>query len=345
MRKATKLMILTACVGAAVLFAGCGGGAKSGASSAAASSAAAKGELNLYTSQPEADAQKLIAEFNKKYPDVKVKVFRSGTEEVVSKVMAEKKMGKVQADVLLVADAATFETLKKEAILDNYESPEMKNIPSELVDKDHTYAGTKVIATGIMYNTNLVKEAPKSFADLTKPVYKDQGIMPSPLYSGAAAYNLSLMTRTQGLGWDFYKGLKDNGMKVGKGNGGILKAVSEGANGVGIVVDYMVARAAAKGAPVKFVYPTEGVPVVTEPIGVVKGSANEKLAKLFEDFVLSEDGQKFTASIGYTPVRKGVKAPEGMKSVDDMKIMSGNIQELVAGREADKKQFGTIFNN
>lgn len=339
-----KLLALAACVGAAVLFAGCGGNAaKSGASSAAA--APAKGELNLYTSQPEADAQKLIAEFNKKYPDVKVKVFRSGTEEVVSKVMAEKKMGKVQADVLLVADAATFETLKKQAILDNYESPEMKNIPEALVDKDHTYAGTKVIATGVMYNTNLIKEAPKSFMDLTKPTYKDQGIMPSPLYSGAAAYNLSLLTRTKGLGWEFYQGLKDNGMTVDKGNGGILKAVSEGSKGVGIVVDYMVARAAAKGAPVKFVYPTEGTPVVTEPIGVVKGSANEKLAKLFEDFVLSEDGQKFTASIGYTPVRKGVKAPEGLKSVDDMKILSGNIQELVDNREADKQKFTQMFNN
>lgn len=341
MNTMTKGMLLAAAAAAAIFLGGCGG---TGAKSAASAPVKASGELNLYTSQPEADAQKLIAEFNKKYPDVKVKVFRSGTEEVVSKVMAEKKMGKVQADVLLVADAATFEQLKKAAILDNYESPEMKNIPADLVDKDHTYAGTKVIATGIMYNTNLVKEAPKSFKDLTKPVYKDQGIMPSPLYSGAAAYNLSLLTRTNGLGWDFYQGLKDNGMSVGKGNGGILKAVSEGQKGIGIVVDYMVARAAAKGAPVKFVYPEEGVPVVTEPIGVVKGSANEKLAKLFEDFVLSEDGQKFTAAIGYTPVRKGVKAPEGMKSIDEIKLITGNIQELVNNREADKKKFGDMYN-
>ena len=309
MKTAMKVSILGALAVTGLLFAGCGNSAPSSSSS----QTAAKGSLNLYTSQPEADAQKLVEAFNKKYPDVKVKVFRSGTEEVISKVMAEKKMGQVEADVLLVADAATFEQLKKQSILDNYESPEMKSLLNELVDKDHTYAGTKAIATGIMYNTNLVTEAPKSFMDLTKPVYKDTGIMPSPLYSGAAAYNLSLMTRTAGLGWDFYKGLKENGMKVDKGNGGILKAVSEGQKGVGIVVDYMVFRAQKKGAPVKFVYPEEGCPIVTEPIGIVKGSKNEKLAKLFEDFVLSEDGQKFTASLGYIPVRKGVKAPEGMK--------------------------------
>ena len=338
MKMTKKVAILTACV-AAVVLGGCGNQAPSGTSSSAA-----KGELNLYTSQPEADAQKLVEAFNKKHPDVKVKIFRSGTEEVISKVMAEKKMGKVEADVLLVADAATFEQLKKQSILDNYESPEMKAIPSELVDKDHTYAGTKAIATGIIYNTNLVKEAPASFKDLTKPVYKDTGIMPSPLYSGAAAYNLSLMTRQDGLGWDYYKGLKENGVKVDKGNGGILKAVSEGQKGIGIVVDYMAIRAAHKGAPVKFVYPEEGAPIVTEPIGVVKGSKNEKLAKLFEDFVLSEEGQKFTASMGYIPVRKGVKAPEGMKSIEDLKIMSGNLEELVANRESDKQQFTDLFN-
>lgn len=342
MKTIWKAIILGACAASAVLFAGCGNTDK--APAGGSSAAKASGALNLYTSQPEADAQKLVEAFNKKYPDVKVKIFRSGTEEVISKVMAEKKMGQVQADVLLVADAATFEQLKKQSILANYESPELKAIPAELVDKDHTYVGTKAIATGIMYNTDLVKEAPKSFKDLTNPIYKDTGIMPSPLYSGAAAYNLSLMTRTSGLGWDFYKAMKDNGMLVDKGNGGILKAVSEGQKGVGIVVDYMVARAAKKGAPVKFVYPEEGSPLVTEPVGIVKGAANENLAKLFEDFILSEDGQAFTASIGYIPVRKGVKAPEGMKSIEELKIMSGNLMELVENREADKKQFTELFN-
>lgn len=340
MNRMKKGMILACCAAAAVLFAGCGGSADK-----SAAGEAPKGEINLYTSQPEADAQKLVAAFNQKYPDVKVKVFRSGTEEVVSKIMAEKKMGQVQADVLLVSDAATFEQLKQQAILDNYESPEMQNIPAELVDKDHTYAGTKVIATGIIYNTDLVKEAPQSFMDLTKPAYKDMGIMPSPLYSGAAAYNLSVITRTPSLGWDFYKGLKANGMAVDKGNGGILKAVSEGNKGTGIVVDYMVARAAAKGAPVKFVYPAEGAPVITEPIGVVKGAVNENLAKLFEDFVLSEEGQKLTVEIGYTPIRKGMKAPEGLKSIDEIKIIGGDIAELVAGREADKKAFTDLFQS
>ena len=50
----------------------------------------ASGTLTVYTSQPEADIQALVEEYNKSCPDVKVEIFRSGTEEGVSKVLAEK---------------------------------------------------------------------------------------------------------------------------------------------------------------------------------------------------------------------------------------------------------------
>ena len=64
----------------------------------------------------------MIDGFDEKWPDVQVDVFRSGTEEVVSKVLAEKEAGSVLADVLLVADDVTFETLKEQDLLMAYES-------------------------------------------------------------------------------------------------------------------------------------------------------------------------------------------------------------------------------
>src|SRR3954447_20099825 len=114
------------------------------------------GDLNFYTSQPDADAAKLVEGFQAKYPDVKVEIFRSGTEEVISKIQAEKLAGDVQADILLVADAVTFESLKEEDMLVEYQSEEAKAIPSEFVDPDGTYYGTKVMATGIVVNTENV---------------------------------------------------------------------------------------------------------------------------------------------------------------------------------------------
>ncbi|AJY75400.1 ABC transporter substrate-binding protein [Paenibacillus beijingensis] len=301
------------------------------------------GELSFYTSQPEDDAAKLTEAFTAKYPDVKVNVFRSGTEEVTAKIQAEKQAGEVQADVLLLADAVTFEGLKKEDLLLSYKSPELSGIPQSLVDPDGTYAGTKVIATILASNTKKVAAAPSSWKVLAAADSKGAAIMPSPLYSGAAAYNIGVFSRTDGLGWEFLQGLKDNGMTVIKGNGAVMKAVASGEKSYGVVVDFMVAREKAKGSPVELAYPEEGVPIITEPIAIVKNSKHEELAKAFVDFVLSEEGQKVASEIGYTPIREGVAPPQGLKGIADMKILSGDMAVLTNERDADKQKFTELF--
>lgn len=301
------------------------------------------GELHFYTSQPDEDAQRLVQAFNEKYPDVKVYTFRSGTEEVIAKIKAEQEGGNIQADVLLVADAVTFESLKNENLLLSYRSKEADQIPEKFVDGDGMYTGTKVMATVLAYNTNKVKNAPDSWLALTESGSKGNSIMPSPFYSGAAAYNLGIFVRQETFGWDFYKKLKGNEMAVAQGNGAVLKSVASGEKSYGVIVDYLAARAKKEGSPMELVYPKEGVPVITEPIAIMKGTKNEEAAKAFVDFVLSEEGQKLAAELGYTPIRKGVEAPEGLKTIDEMKVIDADINELYQAREEDKTKFGEIF--
>lgn len=338
LKKQVLIGLLTFCM-TAVFLTGCGSQKVSETSTGKLS-----GSITVYTSQPEQDIQKLIEKFNEEQPDIKVNVFRSGTEEVISKVLAEKETGNVQADVLLVADAATFEDLKEKDLLMSYQSPELKGISKDYYDANHTYTGTKIISTGIIYNKNMIKTAPTSYKDLTKAEFKNNVIMPSPLYSGAAAYNLSVLARTNGIGWEYYQGLKDNGTKVDKGNGTVQKAVVDGRVGSGIIVDYMALRSKQKGAPVEFVYPSEGALSVTEPVGILKSTTHAALAKAFVDFILSEAGQKITAEIGYTPIKSGVKPPEGFKSVDEIKNIAYDLATIVKVRQKDKEKFSRIFN-
>ncbi|WP_186580130.1 ABC transporter substrate-binding protein [Aquibacillus kalidii] len=301
------------------------------------------GDLSFYTSQPDVDAEQLVSAFNEKYPDVNVSVFRSGTEEVISKVQAEEQAGDVQADVLLVADAVTFESLKEQDMLLSYKSKETSEIPEEFVDSDGTYTGTKVMSTALVVNTDDVSEMPTSWNVLSDSASSGSTIMPSPLYSGAAAYNLGVLTRNSDFGWDFYENIKANDTTVTQGNGAVLKAVAAGEEKYGMVVDFIVARAEAEGSPVQLVYPEEGVPVITEPIGIMKNTENEAAAKAFVDFVLSEEGQKLAAEIGYTPIRKGIEAPEGLKTIDEMEVLDADINELYKAREADKEKFSELF--
>lgn len=334
-------------------LAACGGGgssattqdhsSKSPSNSADATESEVSGKIQFYTSQPDSDAAELVKEFNKVYPDVEVDVFRSGTEEVMSKIAAEHKAGDIQADVLLAADAVTFETLKEDGLLLSYESHESKNIPKEFVDQDHMYTGTKVMATVLAVNTNEVDQMPASWNVLTEKDAKGKALMPSPLYSGAAAYNTGVFSRQEHFGWKFFERLRDNDMTIVQGNGAVLQAVAGGEKAYGMVVDYLVARAKQEGSPVDIVYPEEGVPVITEPIGIMKNTDNPDAAKAFVDFVLSEKGQALSAELGYAPIREGVKAPEGLKSISDLKVISHDVKELLKTREEDKQTFSEIL--
>lgn len=299
------------------------------------------GDLSFYTSQPDADAEQLVEAFNEQYPDVTVSIYRSGTEEVISKVQAEAQAGDVQADVLLVADAVTFESLKEQDMLLSYESPELEAIPDNFIDTDHMYTGTKVMSTAMVVNTENVADLPTSWNALTEA--SDNLAMPSPLYSGAAAYNLGVLTQNADFGWGYYESLQANNPTVTQGNGAVLKAVAAGEVDYGMVVDFIVARAEAEGSPVTLVYPEEGVPVITEPIGIMNDAQNEEAAKAFVDFVLSEQGQELAKEIGYTPIREGVEAPEGLKTIDEMDVLEADINELYQAREEDKQKFSELF--
>lgn len=324
-------------------LAACGDEANNAEADTATEGSEVSGSLDFYTSQPDADAQALVDAFTEKNPEVEVSIFRSGTEEVVSKIQAENQAGDIQADVLLVADSVTFENFKEEELLMGYESPEAKKIDDAFVDPDGTYTGTKVMATGLVVNTDEVDEIPDSWEVLADEAAKGQAIMPSPLYSGAAAYNLGVITKQDGMGWEFYEGLRSNDITITQGNGAVLEGVAMGEQNYGMIVDYLVARAKSDGSPVELVYPKEGVPVITEPVGIMANTDNEEASKAFVDFILSEEGQELAAELGYTPIREGVDAPEGLKTLDEMTVLEADSVELLETRENDKAQFGEIF--
>lgn len=302
--------------------------------------------LSVYTSEPDSDINAMITAFNKKYPNIKVGVYRSGTEEVVSKIEAENQAGTNKADVAFLADSLTMENLASEGLLQKYTAPNASDIDSKYMDPNGYYEGTKIIATGIAINTNNVKTNPDSWDILTSSEAKDKAEMPSPLYSGAAAFNVTMFASNDAFGWDYWKKVASNGMKVVKGNGSVLTDVANGDRSYGMVVDFIVARAAAEGSPVKFIYPKEGVPYITEPIAIMKDAPNPDAAKKFTDFVFSDAGQAVESQLGYVPLKPGAPVPDGLQGVKNLKLMSpGDLQALAAKVPDAKKQFQSIFGS
>jgi iron(III) transport system substrate-binding protein len=304
--------------------------------------AAADGKLVLYTSQPNADAQQTIDAFKAKNPKVEVTFVRDGTPRVLAKLRAEIAAGQPQADLLLIADNVTMEGLKKEGLLLAYKSPGAAAYPAGLHDPDGTWYDTKLITTGIAYNTKAPMK-PASWRDLIKPQVKGLVQLPSPLSSGAALIHAVALTSNLSEGWKYYEGLKAVDAAATGGNGDVLRAVAGGEKLYGFVVDFMTIREKAKGAPVEFVFPAEGVSAVTEPVAILKSTKNPDAAKAFIDFLLSPEGQALATSQGYIPALPTAALPPGYPSRDKIKIMAFEPAKALAAETANRKRFRDIF--
>lgn len=305
--------------------------------------ASAEDTITVYTSQPTEQMADVIALFNKDYPDVHVNLFRAGTTELMSKLAAEKAAGQVKADIVLIADAVAMTQLKQDGDLYAYKDAPVANLPKSLVDPDMTFFGTKLITTGIIYNTNLVKTAPTSWADLEKPDAAKSLIMPSPLYSGAAVIHVGALVQQPEFGWKYFETLADEGAVAGQGNGTVLEAVARGEKAYGMVVEYMALDAKAKGSPVDFVFPKEGVTAVTQPVAIIAGTKHLDAAKKFVDWQLSKDAQEQSVEQGYFPVIAGMSPPPGYPPVDSLKFLSFDPAKILAEDKAEKQKFADLF--
>jgi iron(III) transport system substrate-binding protein len=303
---------------------------------------AAEGKLVLYTSQPNTDAQQTIDAFKAKHPQVDVSFVRDGTPRIMAKLRAEFEAGSPQADVLLIADSVTMEGLKKEGRLLVHDKADVSPYPAGIHDPQKAWFATKLITTGIVYNAKAAMK-PVAWADLARPEARNQLAMPSPLNSGAALIHTITLTENLRDGWGFYEKLKENGALASGGNGDILRQVATGEKLYGMIVDFMPIREKAKGAPVEFVFPNEGVSAVSEPVAILSSSKNPQAAKAFIDFVLSRDGQELALKQGYVAAHPDVALPPGYPARSAIKLMAFDAARALAGETATRKRFSAIF--
>ena len=300
------------------------------------------GKLVLYTSQPNEDAQRTVDAFAAQHPDVEVEWIRAGTTEVMARLRAEFEAGAPQPDVLLIADMVTMEGLEAEGRLMPYPEADVSAYDPALMDPERHYFSTKLITTGIVYNTG-APMVPTSYADLLKPEAKDKLAMPSPLTSGAATIHMVAVTGHPDLGWAYYEGLADQGANPQGGNGGVYKAIAGGEKLYGFVVDFLPIREKANGAPVEFVFPEEGVSAVTEPVAILSTAQNPDAARAFVDFLISAEGQQLASDMGYLPAHPAIAPPAGFPPLTEIKLLDFDPAKALAEDEANKKRFVDIF--
>ena len=297
-----------------------------------------EGSLVLYTSMTVEQAQKLNDAFRVKYPFLQVQMFRAVGERLLTKIMTETQAGRFDFDVVQSAETQAY-FLKKRNLLARYLSPETKQLQKGFFDAEGYWAAIYMMPNVIAYNTRMLKrsEVPVSDEDLLNPKWRGK-IGMDHTKPEWFSWKLKRIGRDKGLAYMKRLGAQEfrlySGLTIITG----LLAAGE----FPLVLNTYIHNAEdakRKGAPVDWVAQD---PVFTkfQPIGVAAKAPHPNAAKLFVDFMLSQEGQRIIASFGRVPTRRAM--PTTVQGLEKLNFV---IDEFTAGDDFNKnyEQFRSIF--
>jgi iron(III) transport system substrate-binding protein len=252
--------------------------------------AAAKkeGKLVYYTANFAEVEQEVIKEFNKRFPEIKVEMVRAPGGQLITRVKTEAAAGKLIADVVDHSDRALMLPLVD--LFQDYAPPNAADYdPAALVSPK--FWPRACVVWSIAYNTEVLKNPPKTWMDLTKPEYDKQTAQVFA-ESGGTTWT-RIMFERQVLGEDYWKKQAATHPILYPSGAPMSDALVRGEFGVGPLLYNAIYPKQKEGAPVKMIFPPEGVPANPYASGVPKTAAHPNAAKLFLNWCMSKEGQAY----------------------------------------------------
>ena len=262
-----------------------------------------EGKLVWYTAVNVADSTRLLDTFEKKYPFVKVELFRAGGETTINRIMTETQAGKWQFDVVATTGLSI---LVRPKLLSPYISPEAKAYIQEFKDREGYWTAIYNNYYVVGYNTSLVPErdAPKRWEDLLDEKWKGKISIDQEEYEWYATLLAAWgREKTQ----HYMKTLAGQQIQWRKGHTLIAQLVAAGEFPVAIVYAHRIEDMKKRGAPIEWVNTLDPITVSVAGIGLSAKPKNPYTAKLFIDFMLSKEGQQMIRSFNRIPPRSDVE--------------------------------------
>lgn len=283
-------------------------------------------KLVLYTSAGASEYELIVNLFNEKYPDIEVEIVSGGTGEMASRINAEK--AAPYGDVMMGGGDTIYRSIAD--CLEAYRSTEADNLFAEFMPEDNLYTPCYINVNSIIVNKTLIEELGvevTGWESLCDERLKGKVSFANPADSGSAleviVNMLAAMNGTGNLedGWAFVERFLINlDGKFASGSSAAYKSVVEGEYPVGLCNEDKTISYMKDGADVYAVYAKEGITLRTSNIALIKGGANPKNAKLFIDFVVSQECQTaMEVGVNVRPIRADVPmTTEGRVPTEDL---------------------------
>jgi iron(III) transport system substrate-binding protein len=258
--------------------------------------------------------QEMLNGFAKKYPFIKPELVRASSSELATRVEAEIAANRVQGDVFEYSTEYLTTDLDRRGEILDYNSSEYAHFPAQFAKPGH-WAATGVSTILIMVNTNKVDAAnmPAGWSDLAKPYWRNKLVIDNLEVSGTGYNWLYDIVGPSGPGWDLVEAIGKNKPSLERGHAGMAQKVAAGEYAAAIEMSdfhLYALRSRTPSVPLRGIWPKEGEPREVWTAGIYKRAPHPNAARLFIDFLLSQEGQAlYTKLMGRVSARADVALP------------------------------------
>ncbi|MFM9367000.1 extracellular solute-binding protein [Streptomyces sp. Da 82-17] len=266
-----------------------------------AAAAKKEGELNVYALAPDwANYGEMVKAFEKKY-GIQVNNENPGGSSQQALNAAEKRKGQPRAVDALDLGTAYMQDAKAKQLLVPYKVEGWDGLPKGQKEADGSFADNYGGYISIGCDAEAVKKCPETFKDLLKPAYKNKvALNGNPTESSSALSAVFAASLANGgslddvqPGLDFFKKLKQSGNYVPAES--TLATIQKGETPISIDWDYLnlgyADKLAGKGVDWQVTVPEDGQYSLYYNQGVNKYAPHPAAARLWLEFVYSEEGQ------------------------------------------------------
>jgi iron(III) transport system substrate-binding protein len=296
--------------------------------------ARAEGRLTWYVAQQDTETAELFGRtFTARHPGIQVDVIRVTGQVAYQRLMLDIKNRTPHCDVFSATDISHMPALKERNELTPFRPDNFANMRPEfraLADEGWhmpTNAGRWVL----IHNSNKVTAAaaPKAWTDLLDPRLKGQVSLAHPAFSGGAG--VWVLTLRKAYGWQYFEKLARNNPRIGRSTLDTVSLLSSGECQVGPTWLPGVQRAVDKGSPITVVQPTDGVVVMVFPSAIPARAPHPNAARLFMQWMLSEEFSTMLAKDGSEPIHVAVAPRPDIPPLGSLKILAPTIDEIRLG--------------
>jgi iron(III) transport system substrate-binding protein len=264
------------------------------------SGAKAEGKAVWYTSLAGSSYRELAQGFEKKYPGVKVDVYRAASNELMAKIAAEANARQYLVDTIETT-LPLLKSLREDGLLAVYKSPYLAKYPARAKESAgnglYYWGVNRESFIGVGFNPNLIAASavPKNFDGLLNPQLKSKMGMTT---SETGVRMMGAMLKFKGE--EFVRKLRAQDISLQSISG---RAMADMAISGEVPISPSIFRDHAmesklKGAPINWV-PMEAVPTNAGATAIIYQAPHPHAAVLMADFILSPEGQKILEDLQF----------------------------------------------